>query len=107
VQALAPDGPTVNVQQSTYNRRTSELPFIDLAAVSDPRHTYTHGGIIDDIYHPLVPDAYSPLLLATLQFLASTWSRFLPEGFQLRKNALNQLLGEFVQFLPRARLQFD
>ena len=74
----------------------------------------THGNDINQftqsverVYHAVVTDADTPEILAALEFFASGRPRLDRERFNLRKNSLNQLRREFLEFLASGSAQSD
>ena len=46
--------------------------FINLAPMGDASYTHQFAGIIDEVNHTPIPDAYAPMVFVALQFLASS-----------------------------------
>ncbi len=82
-------------------------PLINLAAVSDSGHAHSQPRVVDGVDHAIITHAYPPLLLTTLELLASHRTRLIPKRLQLRKHPFDHLRRQFFQFFPRTRLQLD
>ena len=54
---------------------------------------------VERVHHTVVADADAPEILATLEFLTSSWARLGRERFNLRENSFDQLRREFLEFL--------
>jgi hypothetical protein len=76
--------------------------FLDIAPMSNARHIYAFGSIVDDIDNPVITNADSPFVIAALEFLATGRARRCGQFFEKWHNAGNHFSGQPMQFLVRA-----
>jgi hypothetical protein len=71
------------------------MPLLgDLAPMSDPRHVYRLGRVVNLVYDPVIADANPPLAIAALEFFTARRPGSRREAFQTGHDAGDHLGGQ-------------